>query len=198
MLAESWNLSGVFPWTCFNWYSGKSRRNKKNIFNSSSLNACTKNGFLKYLKYIDHFFSLLKQIYIGTFSIGMGGIPWVIMSEVKHNSSLISSLKDCFSQLENTNIYKHNVRLQIFPIHIKGIGGSLVTITNWFGSWVVSYFFNFLMSWSSHGELLTLSAIMVPKLNRAFLKYLVKLTVYLVRLCSIFQEHSLSSQQCAH
>ncbi|KAF3335877.1 hypothetical protein FCM35_KLT20384 [Carex littledalei] len=75
-----------------------------------------------------HLFSLMKQVYIGTFSIGMGGIPWVIMSE-------------------------------IFPIHIKGIGGSLVTIMNWFGSWVVSYFFNFLMSWSSHGTFFIFSAV---------------------------------------
>ncbi|XP_078148292.1 sugar transporter ERD6-like 7 [Carex rostrata] len=67
-------------------------------------------------------------VYIGTFSIGMGGIPWVIMSE-------------------------------IFPIHIKGIGGSLVTIMSWFGSWVVSYFFNFLMSWSSHGTFFIFSAV---------------------------------------
>ncbi|KAJ4778112.1 Major facilitator superfamily protein [Rhynchospora pubera] len=59
-------------------------------------------------------------VYIGSFSIGMGAIPWVIMSE-------------------------------IFPINMKGIGGSLVTIMNWFGSWAVSYSFNFLMSWNSYG-----------------------------------------------
>ena len=41
---------------------------------------------------------------------------------------------------------------QVFPINIKGIGGSLVTLVNWFGSWAVSYAFNFLMSWSSAGK----------------------------------------------
>ncbi|KAL1811802.1 hypothetical protein ACET3Z_021867 [Daucus carota] len=59
-------------------------------------------------------------IFTGSFSLGMGGIPWVIMSE-------------------------------IFPINIKGPAGSLVTVVNWFGTWVISYAFNFLMDWSSEG-----------------------------------------------
>ncbi|RDY11119.1 Sugar transporter ERD6-like 16, partial [Mucuna pruriens] len=61
-------------------------------------------------------------IYIAAFSIGMGPVPWVIMSE-------------------------------IFPIHVKGTAGSLVVLLNWLGAWVVSYTFNFLMSWSSPGTL---------------------------------------------
>ncbi|GMN46519.1 hypothetical protein TIFTF001_015685 [Ficus carica] len=59
-------------------------------------------------------------IYIASFSIGMGAVPWVIMSE-------------------------------IFPIHIKGVAGSLVVLVNWSGAWAVSYTYNFLMSWSSYG-----------------------------------------------
>ncbi|KAK1403504.1 Sugar transporter ERD [Heracleum sosnowskyi] len=59
-------------------------------------------------------------IFKGSFSLGMGGIPWVIMSE-------------------------------IFPMNIKGPAGSLVTVVNWFGTWVISYAFNFLMKWSSEG-----------------------------------------------
>nr|XP_043608007.1 sugar transporter ERD6-like 5 isoform X2 [Erigeron canadensis] len=59
-------------------------------------------------------------VFSGSFSLGMGGIPWVIMSE-------------------------------IFPINIKGSAGSLVTVINWFGSWVVSYSFNFLMEFSTEG-----------------------------------------------
>nr|CAD1816986.1 unnamed protein product [Ananas comosus var. bracteatus] len=67
-------------------------------------------------------------VYLGSFSIGMGAIPWVMMSE-------------------------------IFPINIKGIGGSLVTLVNWFGSWAVSFAFNFLMSWSSTGTFVLFSMI---------------------------------------
>ncbi|RWR93661.1 Sugar/inositol transporter [Cinnamomum micranthum f. kanehirae] len=59
-------------------------------------------------------------LFLGSFSIGMGAVPWVMMSE-------------------------------IFPINIKGLAGSSVTLVNWFGSWAVSYTFNFLMSWSSSG-----------------------------------------------
>ncbi|KHN33101.1 Sugar transporter ERD6-like 16 [Glycine soja] len=40
---------------------------------------------------------------------------------------------------------------EIFPIHVKGIAGSLVVLVNWLGAWIVSYTFNFLMSWSSPG-----------------------------------------------
>ncbi|KAK4283566.1 hypothetical protein QN277_000503 [Acacia crassicarpa] len=61
-------------------------------------------------------------IYVAAFSIGLGPVPWVIMSE-------------------------------IFPIHVKGTAGSLVVLVNWLGAWMVSYTFNFLMSWSSPGTL---------------------------------------------
>ncbi|XP_047340206.1 sugar transporter ERD6-like 8 [Impatiens glandulifera] len=67
-------------------------------------------------------------VYIGSFSVGMGAGPWLIMSEV-------------------------------FPLHIKGMGGSLVTITNWSGSWLVSYTFNFLMLWSSYGTFLLYASV---------------------------------------
>ncbi|XP_031122823.1 sugar transporter ERD6-like 7 isoform X1 [Ipomoea triloba] len=59
-------------------------------------------------------------VYIGSFSAGMGAVPWVVMSE-------------------------------IFPINIKGVAGSLATLVNWFGAWLCSYTFNFLMAWSSFG-----------------------------------------------
>ncbi|KAJ9180190.1 hypothetical protein P3X46_008466 [Hevea brasiliensis] len=67
-------------------------------------------------------------IYIGSFALGMGGIPWVIMSEV-------------------------------FPINMKGSAGSLVTVVNWLGSWIISYAFNFLMDWSSSGTFFIFASI---------------------------------------
>ncbi|XVF42042.1 hypothetical protein PTKIN_Ptkin01aG0328400 [Pterospermum kingtungense] len=60
------------------------------------------------------------MIDMGSYCLGLGGIPWIVMSE-------------------------------IFPIHIKGIAGSLVTLVSWGGTWVVSFSFNFLMTWSSYG-----------------------------------------------
>ncbi|XP_026456447.1 sugar transporter ERD6-like 7 isoform X1 [Papaver somniferum] len=59
-------------------------------------------------------------VYIGSFSIGMGAVPWVVMSE-------------------------------IFPINVKGVAGSLATLVSWFGTWVASYTYNYLMSWSTYG-----------------------------------------------
>ncbi|XP_057499280.1 sugar transporter ERD6-like 5 [Actinidia eriantha] len=67
-------------------------------------------------------------VFTGFFSFGMGGIPWVIMSE-------------------------------IFPINMKGLAGSLVTVVNWLGSWIISYAFNFLMDWSSAGTFLMFSSV---------------------------------------
>ncbi|KAK7378311.1 hypothetical protein VNO80_03750 [Phaseolus coccineus] len=67
-------------------------------------------------------------VYVGSFSIGMGPIPWVVMSE-------------------------------IFPVNIKGQAGSLATLTNWFGAWLCSYTFNFLMSWSSYGTFILYAVI---------------------------------------
>ncbi|KAI9186715.1 hypothetical protein LWI28_020115 [Acer negundo] len=70
------------------------------------------------------------MVYIGSFSVGVGPVPWVIMSE-------------------------------IFPINVKGTAGSLVTLANWFGSWVVSYSFFYLFTWSSWGVFFLYAAVCV-------------------------------------
>lgn len=41
----------------------------------------------------------------------------------------------------------------MFPINVKGTAGSLVVLVAWLGAWIVSYTFNFLMSWSSPGTM---------------------------------------------
>ncbi|KAL6517219.1 hypothetical protein OROHE_017925 [Orobanche hederae] len=43
----------------------------------------------------------------------------------------------------------------IFPIHVKGVAGSLVVLVAWLGAWTVSYTFNFLISWSAAGTFMT-------------------------------------------
>ncbi|KAI3863887.1 hypothetical protein MKW98_031479 [Papaver atlanticum] len=67
-------------------------------------------------------------VYIGSFSIGMGAVPWVVMSE-------------------------------IFPINVKGVAGSLVTLVSWVGTWVASYTYNYLMSWSTYGTFMIYAVI---------------------------------------
>ncbi|XP_052190675.1 sugar transporter ERD6-like 6 [Diospyros lotus] len=54
------------------------------------------------------------------FSLGMGPIPWVIMSE-------------------------------ILPVNIKGLAGSIATLSNWLFAWVVTLTANLLLDWSSGG-----------------------------------------------
>lgn len=51
------------------------------------------------------------------------------------------------------------VMSEIFPINIKGQAGSLATLVNWFGAWLCSYTFNYLMSWSTYGTFLLYAAI---------------------------------------
>ncbi|XP_031100376.1 sugar transporter ERD6-like 7 [Ipomoea triloba] len=68
------------------------------------------------------------MVYIGSFSVGMGAVPWVIMSE-------------------------------IFPINVKGVAGSFATLVNWFGAWLCSYTFNFLMAWNSFGTFILYATI---------------------------------------
>ncbi|AEE28362.1 putative major facilitator, sugar transporter, major facilitator superfamily [Arabidopsis thaliana] len=58
--------------------------------------------------------------YVLSFGIGLGGLPWVIMSEV-------------------------------FPVNVKITAGSLVTVSNWFFSWIIIFSFNFMMQWSAFG-----------------------------------------------
>ncbi|KAL4282813.1 hypothetical protein GQ457_16G013770 [Hibiscus cannabinus] len=57
---------------------------------------------------------------IVSFSLGMGAIPWIIMSE-------------------------------ILPVNVKGLAGSIATLSNWFCSWVVTITANLLLEWSSGG-----------------------------------------------
>uniref|UniRef100_A0A0D9VU98 Major facilitator superfamily (MFS) profile domain-containing protein n=1 Tax=Leersia perrieri TaxID=77586 RepID=A0A0D9VU98_9ORYZ len=66
-------------------------------------------------------------VYVGAYSIGMGPVPWVVMSE-------------------------------IFSIDMKAIGGSLVNLVSWLGSFAISYSFSFLMDWSSAGTFFMFSA----------------------------------------
>lgn len=40
----------------------------------------------------------LLQVYIATFSLGMGAIPWIIMSEVSYRMFIFKSQMECYTQ----------------------------------------------------------------------------------------------------
>ncbi|KAJ6918306.1 sugar transporter ESL1-like isoform X1 [Populus alba x Populus x berolinensis] len=44
------------------------------------------------------------------------------------------------------------IMAEIFPVNVKASAGSLVVLTSWASSWVVTYTFNFMLEWSSAGE----------------------------------------------
>ena len=95
-----------------------------------------------------------NQVYTGSFSLGMGGIPWVIMSKIDlpyHTwNTIFYYQNNCHEGLLLAEI-ELNLS-QIFPINMKGSAGSLVTLVSWLGSWIVSNAFNFRMDWSSAGN----------------------------------------------
>eukprot|EP00258_Populus_trichocarpa_P022882 XP_024438901.1 sugar transporter ERD6-like 3 isoform X1 [Populus trichocarpa] len=43
------------------------------------------------------------------------------------------------------------IMAEIFPVNIKASAGSLVVLTSWASSWVLTYTFNFMLEWSSAG-----------------------------------------------
>ncbi|KAJ7568995.1 hypothetical protein O6H91_01G056200 [Diphasiastrum complanatum] len=48
---------------------------------------------------------------------------------------------------------------EVFPVHVKGLAGSLATLVNWSSAWVVTMTFNFLLAWSSTGSFFIFSGI---------------------------------------
>ncbi|KAL1145452.1 hypothetical protein V6Z11_A11G299400 [Gossypium hirsutum] len=72
-------------------------------------------------------------VFLLSFELGMGGIPWIIVSE-------------------------------IFPLNIRGSGGSMVNLINWTSSWVVSYTFTFLFEWNSAAFMGAVGTVFIGKL----------------------------------
>lgn len=44
-----------------------------------------------------------------------------------------------------------DMSMQIFPINIKGLAGSVATLGNWFTCWVITMTTNLLLEWSGGG-----------------------------------------------
>ncbi|XP_010529437.1 PREDICTED: sugar transporter ERD6-like 15 isoform X3 [Tarenaya hassleriana] len=67
-------------------------------------------------------------VYIGSYAIGMGSIPWIIASE-------------------------------IYAMDVKGAAGTICNIVSAISSWIVAYFFSFLLQWSSTGTFLIFASV---------------------------------------
>lgn len=87
----------------------------------------------------------------------MGGIPWIIVSEV---ITLILKSSFCVSawlimirmKIKKLMVCFIHYIFQIFPVNIKGSAGSLVNLIKWTSSWIVAYTFTFLFEWNSAGD----------------------------------------------
>ncbi|KAG6766804.1 hypothetical protein POTOM_027978 [Populus tomentosa] len=94
------------------------------------------------------------------FSVGLGAIPWIIMSE--HARALVHYmilrhhlLVEVYDFAPKPSIHDSYSILAvecdgttILPVNIKGIAGSVATLANWLASWLVTMTANLLMSWS--------------------------------------------------
>lgn len=95
------------------------------------------------------------QAMVVSFSLGMGPIPWLIMSEV---TSWLEVRTKCCKNRKAKNLLNPTFYLlcllfdkQILPVNIKGLAGSIATLANWFFSWLITMTANLLLAWSSGG-----------------------------------------------
>ncbi|CAH2038524.1 unnamed protein product [Thlaspi arvense] len=63
------------------------------------------------------------------------------------------------------------IMAEIFPMNVKVSAGTLVTVTNWFFGWVVTYTFNFMLQWNASGMFFIFS--MVSASSIVFIYFLV-------------------------
>ncbi|KAJ6682128.1 hypothetical protein OIU74_020385 [Salix koriyanagi] len=95
------------------------------------------------------------------FSVGLGAIPWIIMSEVSRTFSLhINHLLpvEGYDFAHNPSTHDSHSMLvsecdgtTVLPVNIKGLAGSVATLASWLTSWLVTMTANLLMTWSSAG-----------------------------------------------
>uniref|UniRef100_A0A2N9EC79 Major facilitator superfamily (MFS) profile domain-containing protein n=1 Tax=Fagus sylvatica TaxID=28930 RepID=A0A2N9EC79_FAGSY len=98
-----------------------------------------------------------------SFSLGVGAIPWIIMSELLNfslvlvmitSNRLLSTSNSCSAgcRVYNLQLVPGMVlQLEILPVNIKGLAGSIATLANWMTSWVITMTANLLLNWNSGG-----------------------------------------------
>ncbi|XP_076919517.1 sugar transporter ERD6-like 7 [Bidens hawaiensis] len=85
------------------------------------------------------------SFYLKTYEIGLSAVPALAITGI---------LVYIVSFSAGMGAIPWVIMSKVFPINIKGAAGSLATLVNWFGAWVVSFTFNFLLSWSSYGKII--------------------------------------------
>lgn len=69
--------------------------------------------------------------------------------------------------------------MQILPVNIKGLAGSIATLSNWFIAWVVTMTANLLLEWNSGGLYISfLSLFLTP--SSAMLPILLLLSIFIL------------------
>lgn len=82
-----------------------------------------------------HLYSVMSMLslaglvaFVISFNLGLGAIPWIIMSE-------------------------------ILPVSIKSLAGSVATLANWLGAWVITMTASLMLSWSNGGTFAIYAAV---------------------------------------
>lgn len=87
------------------------------------------------------------------------------------------------------------VPFQILPVNVKALAGSLITLLNWFLSWITTFTFNFAFRWSATGiSSFSLQCILIYVLwawNLTYFLYYQEHSLYLL----VFVQRRLSSWQ---
>lgn len=84
--------------------------------------------------------------------------------------------------------------LQILPVNIKGLAGSIATLGNWFTSWAITMSANLLLTWSNGGQLSPVFQCYADVSVHVFM-YRMLLSVHYVYISCIYASRYLSSLQ---
>ncbi|KFK37918.1 hypothetical protein AALP_AA3G047200 [Arabis alpina] len=94
-------------------------------------------------------FGLCLSCILIALAFGLKGVSWIV--DFTPLMAFIGILIYSMMFAAGIGALPWIIMSEIFPMDMKVVAGSLVSITNWFTGWIVSYCFNFMLNWSQTG-----------------------------------------------